>query len=396
MDKLQTDAQAIEYWNERFKLRKNVGWGSHPKSNWYKQKKDAVRRVLDKDNVLKVLDICCGDCKFIAELPQFQNNSIEYVGIEPTKSIYNQITKEFPDKTFLNITIPELIKTTMNEEFDLIICYDMLFHLVDDKLYDDFIKWMFNRKTKFVIVSYSDVPEKIQKSEAGHYIPRNFYKNIQSIGYWWKRSFDANSTEDKTLKLHIFEVKDRPIGNVSTYKPMKNYYKSDRLGIGGYLIHELETMPMVKQHYNDFDMCIELGSFHGGLSLMISDLWPDTEFRTMDFFMEDGIKDILDHIKDMNTNIIFHHEDLLSEPNKTLIDLLQRPGKKFLYSDNGNKPLEANYYIPYLKSGDVFGTHDWNVEVKWDQIKDVLKDFKPILHEEMEELGLLSRFWVKK
>jgi len=207
---LKTEQDALAYWDQRFKDKGDVGWGSQKNSKWYKQKKEAVATALKTGKVKRVLDICCGDCKFIAELPEFQDGSIEYVGVEPTKAIYDQITKEFPDKTFLNITPSELIKTDMNNgQFDLIICYDFLFHIVEDDLYHDFLKWMFNRDNKCVIVSYDDVEKKDQRSEQGHYIPRVF--DTTALGYWWNTTSTVKSAEHKSLKLHILQSKKRPI-----------------------------------------------------------------------------------------------------------------------------------------------------------------------------------------
>lgn len=68
-----------------------------------------------------------------------------------------------------------------------------------------------------------------------------------------------------------------------------------------------------------------------------------------------------------------------------VVDSLKRD-IQFALMDNGKKADEVNVYSKYLPVGSVLITHDWNIEVSWDQIKDVLtaRGFVPIY----EHLGL--------
>jgi hypothetical protein len=209
-ENLKNEKEAIEYWNKRFKKDDCVGWGSHPKDQWYRAKKEAVQKVIrENPDVKTVLDICCGDMKFMMEIPELKNNTVKYTGIEPAKSIYDKITKEYPDKEILNISPSELIKTTMNRDVDMIIAYDFLFHIIEDELYENFLKWVFHRNVKFVVISYDDVQSKEQRSENGHYVPRNFKEYCKSLTYGFLPIQEVKSTRKSSLKLNVFKTKNQ-------------------------------------------------------------------------------------------------------------------------------------------------------------------------------------------
>lgn len=351
---IKTDKEAVSYWNKRFKEKGDVGWGSQKRSKWYKQKKDAIADVLKKGEVNKVLDICCGDCKFIAELPEFHDGSIEYVGIEPTKVIYDQITKEFPDKTFLNITPSELIKTDMNNgQFSLIICYDFLFHIVDDKLYNDFIKWMFNRDNKYIIISYDDVDEKDQRSEEGHYIPRKF--DAQSLDYWWTTIHTAKSLEHKSMKLQTFMAKKRPIGDVKTYKPMKRVMITGSHGyIGSNLIRNLhiskyEVIPIDKKINRDI-LDIRLSKYNPDVIVhlaavpSISDCEDNISQATKDNVLSCML--ISYYAKHLNIPLFFASSQAVKNPKSSVYAYTKYIGEELIRMNN-------NYVI--MRFANVFG-----------------------------------------
>ena len=62
---------------------------------------------------------------------------------------------------------------------------------------------------------------------------------------------------------------------------------------------------------------------------------------------------------------IFEHE-------KQIKDLLQEGKQTLLFCDNGNKPKEVNVFSKYLKKGDLIIAHDWNQEIKHENIKNLI------------------------
>ena len=98
-----------------------------------------------------------------------------------------------------------------------------------------------------------------------------------------------------------------------------------------------------------------------------------------------------------SAKVHFIRANLLSGLNRLVVELLKLDAKKFLYCDNGNKPLELSMYPKYLHSGDIFGVHDYPREVNDKDIKVI----RPIstehfINEKCKEEGLRTRFFIRK
>jgi len=237
-----------------------------------------------------------------------------------------------------------------------------------------------NTSAKYVVVLYAKEIE-------------NFSQLMSSIAYWWRLAYKVST---KGPSLLIFERKARGIANVETYSAMKNYYWSERLEVGSHMMHELETIRFIKDACPDVKLVVELGGFHGGLTLQLSDNFPEAEIHSFDICLFDGMKEVLSSTHKERLNIVFHREDILCGKNVTLLGLLRGEGKKLLYCDNGKKIVEVRRYAPCLSEGDILGVHDWGVEISEDKVKKTLDSFTPMFHDELAELGLLTRLWKRK
>jgi len=65
--------------------------------------------------------------------------------------------------------------------------------------------------------------------------------------------------------------------------------------------------------------------------------------------------------------------------------------------DNGNKPNEVKYYVPYLGDKGAFLVHDWGSEITMDDVEPVAHDhnFEPFAHDVAEMLCSKYRAWRK-
>ena len=142
--------------------------------------------------------------------------------------------------------------------------------------------------------------------------------------------------------------------------------------------HGKTYIPNILETIKEFnpELLIELGTFQGGLTLIIHEKFPTLEISSFDHIdrLSSPRKKVL-----FNKFVTFHIQDLISSPNKFLIDFLvsNKSTKKFLYCDNGNKTYEINTYSKYLSVGDVMGCHDWFVEVNPKDVRDSLEKFVP-------------------
>jgi hypothetical protein len=193
---------------------------------------------------------------------------------------------------------------------------------------------------------------------------------------------------------------------------LRNYFYSRyHEGLKTIIVHEVDAFPVIEYFlmHERPKLIIELGTLYCGVTALFHETDKGIEIHTFDY--KDFMKDLrkahrptsLEELAEFKTKVFgktvhFHVENILEKPNQNLIDLLNRPEKKFLYCDNGNKVQEINMYAQYLKPGDFLGVHDWGTEVSAESIKETT-DSK-LYHIEyskmLEERGCSTRIFVRE
>lgn len=192
---IETEEEQLEYWNKTFVEKKNVGWGSIPDYEWFYKKRAALESVLE-DN-MTVLDICCGNFNVLDGIITSKN--CKYIGIDGSIEIIEHNIKNYPDQTFEIQTISELIKT--NVEKDILIAFDILFHISENKLYSNFVKWLFSQNAQYVLLTYHKTNKKEQDKTFSHFITRPFKTKQKDYDIVFETEF-ANRND---LKLLVYK-----------------------------------------------------------------------------------------------------------------------------------------------------------------------------------------------
>lgn len=128
---------------------------------------------------------------------------------------------------------------------------------------------------------------------------------------------------------------------------------------------------------------VELGSFHGGLTLFLR---AQTMARNMGFYAFDRDRPIAMDTKladALGLGDVFYLGDFWKDTHEVLLDTLHAPQLKplFLYVDGGCKREEFKAFVPELSAGDYVAVHDYGTEFRAGE------DEKPVEH-------LLERvFW---
>ena len=113
---------------------------------------------------------------------------------------------------------------------------------------------------------------------------------------------------------------------------------------------------------------LEIGTSHGGLTLLIRDLLDEvglkeSDFRTYDvldinrYWLDEAIKNGAKI--DLRIKNIFNHQyDALIEVDE-IKELISRSGPTIVMCDGGSKKNEFKILSPFLKSGDIIMAHDY-------------------------------------
>jgi len=167
-----------------------------------------------------------------------------------------------------------------------------------------------------------------------------------------------------------------------------------------YVQHGKEYISLIFKtiRMHDSKVFIELGTFMGGLTLVIHEEFEKL-LRIFSFDYKEQISWEDRYLLFDSRTVFFYKENILFHEDKTVLTHLLKNlsgTRKILYCDNGNKEDEINFYAKYLDRGDLVGCHDYLVEVIPPKIENTLKAFVPYNWDEWENSRLLSRFWIKK
>lgn len=135
-----------DYWRQRYRRGGDSGAGSGGESARFKASVlNAFVRELGVDSVI---EFGCGDGRQL-ELSEYPN----YSGLDISQEAVNRCRKLFfhdATKSF------SLVEDYDGAKADLSISLDVLFHLVEDEVYDSYLRMLFGASSRYVIIYSSD------------------------------------------------------------------------------------------------------------------------------------------------------------------------------------------------------------------------------------------------
>jgi SAM-dependent methyltransferase len=156
------------YWEERYAKGGSSGVGSYGKFAEFKA--EVINAFVAQRDVRSVIEFGCGDGNQLA-LAQYP----EYFGLDVSEVAVDLCRKRFasdPSKRFA------LMRCYAGERADLALSLDVIYHLVEDDVFEDYIRMLFAAAGRYVIVYSSDTEDAAARG-AAHVRHRNFSKWIE-------------------------------------------------------------------------------------------------------------------------------------------------------------------------------------------------------------------------
>lgn len=171
-----------QYWEERYKANRNSGSGSYGRLSEFKA--EVLNSFVAANQIQTVIEYGCGDGNqlLLAKYPK-------YIGIDVSKkaiSICKKIFKKDKTKSFYLYESSKAKVATA----DLSLSLDVIYHLVEDEVFEDYMKRLFKASTKFVIIYSSNFDE----HSADHVRSRKFTNWIDNnvSQYWLQKDYIKN------------------------------------------------------------------------------------------------------------------------------------------------------------------------------------------------------------
>ena len=134
-----------KYWEERNKEDKEPsGMGSYGKLADFK--KDVVNKFLDDNNIKSIIDYGAGDGN---QLKMLNTKNRKYIGTDISNTAVDKLNELFKNDDTKTFLYDNEIKNIKGE---LVLTLDVLFHLIENDIYDNYMKNLFDMSDKFVII----------------------------------------------------------------------------------------------------------------------------------------------------------------------------------------------------------------------------------------------------
>ena len=161
-----------EYWENRYRYHGNSGAGSYGKLAEFKA--EIINEFINEHNINNVIEFGCGDGN---QLNLF--NIKNYLGFDVSDTIIKFCQDKFfdnPSYKFKNMS------EYRGEKAELTLSLDVIYHLIEDNVFNDYMNKLFYSATKYVIIYASNKNEE-------HYIHvkhRKFTDWIENNKKEWK------------------------------------------------------------------------------------------------------------------------------------------------------------------------------------------------------------------
>lgn len=136
-----------KYWEERYKNEGTSGAGSYGRLAEFKA--STINEFIKDYNIKTAIELGCGDGNQLSLI-----NVDDYTGIDVSSTVVETCKKRFvsdPNKKFY--TTSEF----KNQTAELLLSLDVIYHLVEDETYHNYMLQLFNLATWYVIIYSSNL-----------------------------------------------------------------------------------------------------------------------------------------------------------------------------------------------------------------------------------------------
>ncbi|MFT4824036.1 MAG: hypothetical protein ACI9GB_002619 [Halioglobus sp.] len=163
------------YWESRYKTGGNSGAGSYQKLAAFKA--EILNEFVVKNHIETVIEYGCGDGNqlTLSEYPS-------YVGFDVSEKAIAICSTLFETDTSKRFSV---LGERKGEAAQLTISLDVIYHLIEDSVFSDYMSVLFDSATKFVII-YSSNSNGEEYGRAPHVKHREFVPWIESNRPKWR------------------------------------------------------------------------------------------------------------------------------------------------------------------------------------------------------------------
>lgn len=185
-----------KYWESRYAAGGNSGEGSYDKLAKFKA--DFLNNFVTTNNINRVVEFGCGDGNQLSLA-----NYPEYIGLDVSATIMKQIANKFlrdDTKSFFLYNSDCFQDNLGVVRGDLTLSLDVIYHLIEDDIYQAYMLHLFSSSNRYVIIYSTDFDQLLSR----HVKHRKFSDWIHKNRKEWKLSERADNQYPELSKAQFF------------------------------------------------------------------------------------------------------------------------------------------------------------------------------------------------
>jgi hypothetical protein len=150
---------SVQYWEDRYQLGGNSGAGSY--NRLAKFKAEILNEFVEHHRIATVIEFGCGDGAQL-DLAQYP----VYVGVDVSETILTLVRQKFASDNRLRFIHTSQVGAELPA--DLSLSLDVIYHLVEDATFDEYMRDLFAFSCKYVIIYSSNEETKWSSPHVRH------------------------------------------------------------------------------------------------------------------------------------------------------------------------------------------------------------------------------------
>lgn len=138
---------SAEYWEDRYRRGGNSGSGSYGRLAEFKSQ--VLNEFVSANSIQSVIEFGSGDGALLC-----LTNFPQYTGVDVSPSVLESTRLKFKDCS--NMRFIHTSEFSSADRADLALSLDVIYHLVEDEVFDSYMRQLFDAAIRFVVIYSSD------------------------------------------------------------------------------------------------------------------------------------------------------------------------------------------------------------------------------------------------
>jgi len=164
-DKKRAFKSSKDHWEQNYSIGRTSGGGSYGKLAEFKA--EVLNNFVQKNKIQQIAELGCGDGNQLSLA-----NYPYYTGYDVSKTVIEICEEKFSDTNNWNF-IHYNSEAIPTNNVELALSLDVIFHLVEDHVFNSYMENLFNLSTKYIII-YSNNTNENPIVHAPHILHRKF------------------------------------------------------------------------------------------------------------------------------------------------------------------------------------------------------------------------------